>query len=146
MEKTKYEGKKHHSWKGGNRIYRKRALQHYELKCVKCNSQNRLVVHHKDKNRLNGELTNLVILCGSCHSKEHRPKSIIKCQICGLKKPNHAKGLCKECYNEKWEKENKEKHLKTSREWKKRNYKWTLIYKKWHRGYLKEKPKLGDYK
>ena len=145
MKKTKYEGEKHHSWKGGNRIYRKRALQHYKLKCAKCNSKNRLVVHHKDKNKLNGELTNLVILCGSCHSKEHRPRLIIQCQICGLKKPNNAKGLCKKCYNEKWKKENKEKHLQTSRDWKRINRPYINDYKKWRRGTSKEKPKLENY-
>ena len=43
-------------------------------KCQRCGYSkmpNLLGVHHKDRNRLNNDLSNLEILCPNCHSEEH---------------------------------------------------------------------------
>jgi 5-methylcytosine-specific restriction endonuclease McrA len=41
-------------------------------KCAICESTKKLVVHHKDRNHSNNNLTNLIVLCRSCHNKEHK--------------------------------------------------------------------------
>lgn len=139
-------GEKSSQWIDGRRIFRKIALANYPFICNRCGSKKQLEVHHKDKNRQNSKLKNLVILCKSCHTKEHRTKSIIVCVECNLKKLNYAKNLCEECYKELWEKDNKERHLKISRDWKRKNRPYINDYKKWRRGTLKEKPKLDNYR
>ena len=40
--------------------------------CQVCNSQKDLVVHHRDGNRLNNNLVNLITLCRGCHPTIHR--------------------------------------------------------------------------
>lgn len=40
--------------------------------CSKCNSKRNIHVHHIDENRKNNELSNLQVLCASCHMKKHR--------------------------------------------------------------------------
>lgn len=57
-----------------NRNYRIKALKHKELKCEDCgfNSVTEvLVVHHVDRNRKNSDLSNLKILCPTCHEIDH---------------------------------------------------------------------------
>ena len=39
--------------------------------CVHCGSTENLHVHHIDKNHGNNSLNNLLVLCASCHKKEH---------------------------------------------------------------------------
>lgn len=39
--------------------------------CAKCGSTSDLVIHHEDSNHNNNELSNLLCLCVSCHSKHH---------------------------------------------------------------------------
>ena len=54
--------------------YRAKAFQHYEHKCAKCGYDEYtkvLQVHHKDCNRENNEIDNLIILCPTCHCVEH---------------------------------------------------------------------------
>lgn len=48
-------------------------------KCTKCGEKDRskLVVHHKDKNRYNNDMGNLVTLCRACHGLEHRENLIL---------------------------------------------------------------------
>ena len=43
-------------------------------KCVLCNYDNprALVIHHKDRNRENNHISNLIILCANCHQLIHR--------------------------------------------------------------------------
>lgn len=51
--------------------YRRMAFDKYEHKCVCCgwNKDERILeVHHRDRNRLNNNIENLVILCSICHS------------------------------------------------------------------------------
>lgn len=68
---------KHSNWKGGYTVYRKIARRN-GLKpiCEKCGKRgmwgNKIVVHHKDKNRNNNKLTNLSILCSMCHVHLHQ--------------------------------------------------------------------------
>jgi 5-methylcytosine-specific restriction endonuclease McrA len=40
--------------------------------CKKIPALDKLVVHHKDRNRKNNSLTNLITLCRSCHGKIHQ--------------------------------------------------------------------------
>lgn len=39
--------------------------------CQICGVNKRLHVHHKDKNRWNNKLENLITLCNSCHLSQH---------------------------------------------------------------------------
>lgn len=54
--------------------YRNIALRGKEQKCERCN-YNKLIeileVHHKDRNRDNNNISNLQILCPTCHMEEH---------------------------------------------------------------------------
>ena len=61
-----------------------------EKVCEKCGSTQSIDVHHIDGNYNNNTPENIMILCRSCHMKEHRPKSV--CKICG--KPASGHGYC----------------------------------------------------
>ena len=41
--------------------------------CQQCGAIKKLLVHHRDKNNTNNELSNLLTLCQSCHLELHRP-------------------------------------------------------------------------
>lgn len=64
-------GENNHRYKNGIGIYSKKAFEFYGKVCNRCNSKNRLLVHHKDENRSNNELSNLEILCKKCHQDHH---------------------------------------------------------------------------
>jgi hypothetical protein len=61
-------------WEGGKSpsVYRDIAFRELGLKqeCVVCGSENALV-HHKDKDRTNNNIDNLVVLCRPCHARLH---------------------------------------------------------------------------
>ena len=40
--------------------------------CQKCNRKDNLQLHHKDKNRKNNKLNNLMVLCSHCHMNLHK--------------------------------------------------------------------------
>lgn len=67
-------GEKNPNWKGGrcfayyNRIAKENLIQ----KCVLCLKTQQLEIHHKDLDRKNNQLSNIVILCKSCHTKIHK--------------------------------------------------------------------------
>ena len=42
--------------------------------CERCGETRRSQVHHKDRDYMNNELSNLERLCHWCHSKEHAPE------------------------------------------------------------------------
>lgn len=66
--------KNNNNYKDGISNYRQKALEHYGRKCQKCGSTKNLVVHHKDGNRHNNNLSNLVVLCWSCHEQRTKRK------------------------------------------------------------------------
>lgn len=41
-------------------------------KCFICKSTNNLVIHHKDRNRKNNDINNLLLLCRECHNVVHK--------------------------------------------------------------------------
>lgn len=58
----------------GKKDYRTRALKHYPLICNRCGYNKfikALVVHHTDHNRSNNVLSNLEVLCPTCHWEHH---------------------------------------------------------------------------
>ena len=48
-----------------------RARQHKAGQCQDCGTQDRLHVHHEDRNPANNDPTNLTTLCASCHLRLH---------------------------------------------------------------------------
>ena len=62
--------------------------------CEICGKSSRLDVHHIDDDYQNNEPSNLMVLCRSCHSKEHKKKG--KCLICG--EPVAGLGYCNKHY------------------------------------------------
>ncbi len=54
-----------------NKYARVKAIKLWGKKCVLCKSEDKLNVHHIDKNWKNNSLENLVMLCSSCHSTLH---------------------------------------------------------------------------
>lgn len=54
--------------------YRQKAFENFEHKCFDCGWNKHstiLEVHHKDEDRSNNSLENLVILCPTCHQVRH---------------------------------------------------------------------------
>jgi len=59
---------------GTSRVYRKKAFNNKPAVCERCGfDQNisSIIIHHKDKNRANNDLSNLEVLCANCHAIEH---------------------------------------------------------------------------
>ena len=73
-----YVGDKHKSWQGGESVYRD-ILRRAKVAqvCSKCENTDKriLAVHHKDKNRKNNGVSNLVWLCHNCHFLVHHYKN-----------------------------------------------------------------------
>lgn len=83
FKKISYLAENNPMWKGGTKTaYCHRiARQNLVQKCINCLTLKRLEIHHIDFNNKNNKLSNLVILCKSCHSKIHnRVKNITKNQ------------------------------------------------------------------
>ena len=53
------------------RIYRLKAFERLPPYCAVCDSLKNLQVHHKDENRRNDSIYNLLIVCEKCHRKIH---------------------------------------------------------------------------
>lgn len=74
-------------WKGKYTTIRKNMLARGLInKCEKCGytkNVSLLGVHHKDRNRENNDLSNLSVLCPTCHSEEHS-KHITHAPLQGL--------------------------------------------------------------
>jgi len=51
--------------------YRERAINHYGGECQVCSDRENILVHHRDGDRSNNDLDNLIPLCESCHGKVH---------------------------------------------------------------------------
>jgi len=71
---TRYSGIKHSNWTTGESSYRQ-ILGRADIpkECCKCHTKDTriLAVHHKDKNRDNNTLVNLMWLCHNCHYLVH---------------------------------------------------------------------------
>lgn len=78
---TYFVEEKHANWKNGIRTYRK-ILERSGKKpfCALCKINNKriLTAHHKDRNRNNNKLSNLVWLCLNCHYLVHHDKKLDK--------------------------------------------------------------------
>ncbi len=62
------------NYKTGIFTYRDIAFRNREHKCERCGydeCEHILIVHHKDRIRINNEPENLEILCPNCHSFDH---------------------------------------------------------------------------
>ena len=51
--------------------YREKALEEKPAECENCGAVDDIEVHHRDKNRCNNDLDNLVVLCHDCHQTVH---------------------------------------------------------------------------
>ncbi len=71
MIKKLVGGIEHPSYKNGIALYQKNTYQKYDKICIICNSENNIQVHHKDCNRQNNKIENLIPLCCSCHTRLH---------------------------------------------------------------------------
>ena len=78
--KTMFKWEKHPQWKHGRSSYRTMMIRRNKKKiqCTHCafNDIRALLVHHKDKNRKNNTLKNLLWLCHNCHYLIHDGKTI----------------------------------------------------------------------
>lgn len=75
---TQYAGDKHKNWTTGKASYRVTLLRSGRNKvCGRCKLSDMrvLAVHHKDKNRDNNNLSNLMWLCHNCHYLVHHDKT-----------------------------------------------------------------------
>jgi len=76
-----YIGSKHINWTSGKATYRTALLRSGKpQQCTKCMVKDKriLAVHHKDKNRENNQLSNLIWLCHNCHYLVHHDKKEAK--------------------------------------------------------------------
>jgi 5-methylcytosine-specific restriction endonuclease McrA len=82
-------GPNHPQWTGGlpdypeewNESLKRNVRRRDEYTCQQCGVHQRelnrkLDVHHKDENKFNCDLDNLVSLCGSCHMRLHKTKTL----------------------------------------------------------------------
>lgn len=66
------KGPNNNHWVSGkSKYYQNIAFATYGKVCNRCGSTRFLCVHHKDRNRNNNNISNLEVLCRSCHAKEH---------------------------------------------------------------------------
>jgi CRISPR/Cas system-associated protein Cas10 (large subunit of type III CRISPR-Cas system) len=95
------------------RDYRKIGLEAHGDKCAVCGDDED-VIHHRDGDNSNNEVSNLIPLCDSCHQKVHAGKAINETAaelVAELGKPVRAdggntsiqisEGLADELYNRK---------------------------------------------
>lgn len=76
-----YTGKGHKNWKGGVKSYREILNRNGQKPiCTVCRTEDIriLAVHHKDVNRQNNDITNLIWLCHNCHFLVHHDKKVNK--------------------------------------------------------------------
>ena len=117
-EEGTYAGKKNPRYINGDymidgyKMYRIKALEYYGVKCQVCGDLREVVldVHHKDKNRKNCNIDNLMVLCKNCHVVEHvrlnggRKTKMFVCEVCGKEfrdSDKRNRRFCsKECYYE----------------------------------------------
>jgi hypothetical protein len=69
-------GTDNHMYRTGIGDYSKRGFEHYGRICNRCQSTKFVLVHHKDEDRTNNDLTNLEVLCKRCHQKHHETRDL----------------------------------------------------------------------
>jgi hypothetical protein len=72
---VEFSGIRHKFWKDGSSTYRNIMIKAGVLQvCAKCSFSDKrvLAVHHKDQNRKNYNLDNLMWLCHNCHYLVHK--------------------------------------------------------------------------
>ncbi len=73
--KNSLSGENHPNWVNGE-FSGRRSLERSKRQviCVLCSNNDKrlLAVHHKDRNRQNNKLKNLIWLCHNCHHLVHR--------------------------------------------------------------------------
>jgi hypothetical protein len=77
--KILFSGENHANWKYGKSAYRRILSETNQKKCCRrCNVTDAriLVVHHKDHDRENNKVDNLIWLCLNCHFLVHHDKFI----------------------------------------------------------------------
>lgn len=84
--------------------YAKMAGKFRKNNCERCGTDQKLTVHHINKEWWNNDPSNLMTVCNSCHSKIHHEMGDIKtpigdrlpCRVCGVEyKPGSSRGdLC----------------------------------------------------
>jgi hypothetical protein len=72
-QREKKVGSRNPNWKGGisttlTKTIRKLVFNFYPNVCYLCGSKKNLEIHHLDRNRKNNQLSNLRIICRSCHN------------------------------------------------------------------------------
>lgn len=75
---SQYSGVNHSNWTSGKASYRVALLRSGRTQvCSKCGTSDKrvLAVHHKDRNRDNNNLSNLMWLCHNCHYLVHHDKT-----------------------------------------------------------------------
>lgn len=67
------EGKDHPNYTNGRATYRVAKLRVSDLSCEDCGNDDKRVleVHHKDHDKNNNSLDNLIVLCANCHKIRH---------------------------------------------------------------------------
>lgn len=78
---TVFIGDKHGNWNGGTASYKQILLRAGAQQiCARCRCVDKrvLAVHHKDRDRKNNHVSNLVWLCHNCHYLVHHFKSEAK--------------------------------------------------------------------
>lgn len=76
---TVFSGINHPLWKHGHSTYREKLEKHSKtIQCNTCGLQDKriLVAHHKDSNRKNNKIDNLMWLCRNCHYLIHNGKTV----------------------------------------------------------------------
>jgi len=68
------QGENNHQYKTGIGTYSKKGFANLPNVCNRCQSLEKLLVHHIDEDRSNNELYNLEILCKRCHQKHHETR------------------------------------------------------------------------
>lgn len=64
-------GENHPSFKTGEASYRIKSIKHYGHKCLVCDEENVIEVHHIDENRHNNSIDNIIPLCPTHHRYMH---------------------------------------------------------------------------
>lgn len=73
--KNLHLGSNHPQWNYGEASYKQSFFRSYRGRkvCARCGNEDKrvLVIHHRDKDRRNNTLDNLVLLCRNCHCLRH---------------------------------------------------------------------------